>query len=452
MSGGDSKARSVRAALARGDLLAAYDEIRQGQEPGNPQLDYLEVLTLARLGDVEQSLRLYAEYRIDAMGDVDALSLKARLLKDQAFSGAAGPNGFKLLEACVLYSAIYRQTRSTYPAINAATLAQIAGRTRLAASMARAVAAQCAAEARSDYFSLATHAEALVILGDFEAARAVLGRALAAADATPGARSTTMLQLQRLAAASAAIEDIQGLLDLVRPPTVAMFCGNIFLADAALEKRLAGQVRQLISKENVGFGYGALAAGADILIAEQLLHAGAELHVVLPFAEPDFLQQSVAHAGEAWLKRYEACKAGAASVAFASHMSYINSGSQFAYGSKVTMGLARLRSRHLKTSALQIAVLDDAKSATLSSSDVRDWQATGGRSAVLTAGPLRRPPRAVQPTQGANIERGDYALMFMDYPGFANLDERVLPLFYEEVLARAAAVLDRYSAVVRETN
>ena len=449
---GVSKVDSVRAALARGDLLAAYDEITQARETGRPDLDYLEVLTLARLGDTAQGLRLYGEYRIDAAGDVDALSLKARLLKDQAFQGGGRPSRAKLLEACGLYSGVYRQTRSSYPAINAATLARIAGRPRLAESMARAVVRQCLAQARTDYFSLATHAEALVVLGDIEAAREVLARAIAAPDATPGARSTTVLQLQRLAAAQRAPSGIEVLLELIRPPKVAMLCGNIFMADAELEGRVRAQLDALIDRENVGFGYGALAAGSDILIAERVLAAGGELHVVLPFAEPDFLAQSVSLAGEAWVRRYQACKAAAASVTFASRMSYVGGGAQFAYGSKVTMGLTRLRARHLYSEPLLIAVVEDANARTLSSSDVRDWQAIGGRAVVVTAGPIQRPARAPQPRNAGAIGRGDYALMFMDYPGFANLDERVLPLFYEEVMARTAKVLDRYQSVVRETN
>lgn len=457
MSSRDIKAGSVRAALARGDLLAAYDAIQQAKTPGHPEyaaadLDYLEVLTLARLGDTEHSLRLYADYKIDAQGGVDALSLKARLLKDQAFAAGARLSRAKLLEACALYSSVYRQTRSSYPAINAATLAQIAGRTRLAASLARAVVRQCVAEARDDYYSLATHAEALTILGDISGARKVLTLAMGAADATPGARSTTMLQLQRLAAAPTAPDGIQDLLDLVRPPKVAMFCGNIFVSDAQLEARLADEIAAVVLRENVGVAYGALAAGADILIAEQLLAAGVELHVVLPFAEADFLTQSVAPAGGDWRARYEACKAGAASFTFVSHMSYVGGGEQFAYGSRVTMGMTRLRARHLNSAALQIAVVEDPQAATLSGSDVNDWRATGGRSVVLTAGRLVRPQTAPQPTRAATLQRRDHALMFMDYPGFATLDEQVLPLFYEEVMQRASAVLDRYAAVIRETN
>ena len=451
MSPEGSKADSIRAALARGDLLAAYDEVTQGREPGDRELHYLEVLTLARLGDTDQALRLYADYRIDALGDVDALSLKARLLKDQAFAGPE-PNRARLLEACALYSGVYRQTRSTYPAINAATLAKIAGRWRLAISMARAVVAQCEADARTDYFSMATLAEALVVLGDIEGASLALNQALRAPDADAGARSTTVLQLQRLARATGDPDGIQRLLDLVRPPKVAMFCGNIFVEDPEIEARLASEVARLIAEEDIGVAYGALAAGSDILIAEELLDHGVELHVVLPFAEADFLEQSVAPAGGHWLSRYAAVKARAASIAFASHMRYVDGAAQFGYGSKVTMGLARLRARHLNSAVLQLAIVESVGAVTLSGSDIGDWRATGGRSAVVTAGPLQRPKMPPAPPPRSRVERSTSGLMFMDYPGFAALDEQVLPIFYDEVMVRVAKVLKRYEGAIRESN
>ena len=447
-----SKAESIRAALARGDLLAAYDEVTYGRAPGDAELDYLEVLTLARLGDTEQSLKLYAAYRIDALGNVDALSLKARLLKDQAFAAGAQPSAAKLLEACGLYSGVYRQTRSNYPAINAATLAQIAGRTRLAAGLAKAVVKQCLADARTDYFSLATLAEALVVMGDLKGAGEALTRALAAPDADAGARSTTVLQLQRLAASTAEPDGILALLDLVRPPKVAMFCGNIFLENLRMEAGLAARVAEVISREDIGFAYGALAAGSDILIAEQLLAQDVELHVVLPFAEADFMRQSVTPAGGNWAARYTACKARAASVVFASHMSYVDGGGQFAYGSKVTMGLARLRARHLKSTAVQLAIVEGSGGGTLSGSDIDQWRATGGRSAVVETPVLERPATAAAPKRKTEFQRGARGLMFTDYPGFAGLDERVLPIFYEEVMVRSAEVLKRYEPMIRETN
>lgn len=443
---------TVRAALARGDLLAAYDEVQRAKELGQTGLDYLEVLTLARLGDTAHAQRLYRDYKIGEMGGVDALSLKARLLKDEAFADGARPNPEKLLEACGWYSAVYRETRSNYPAINAATLALIAGRRQLATALARAVVKQGLADPRQDYFSLATQAEALVILGDIEGAAAALTQAKAAPDADVGARSTTILQLQRLRAATDDVPGVEALLELIRPPAVAMFCGNIFQADPEVEGPLRAEMARVIVRENVGFAYGALAAGSDILIAEELIKRGAELHLVLPFIEADFITQSVAPGGEAWLRRYEACRARATSLTLASHMSYVGQGAQFAYGSKVTMGMARLRARHLNSAAVQLAIVESGGGATLSGSDIGDWQATGGRSAVVAAGVLKRPVMPPAPPQRRQLERGTYGLMFMDYPGFAALEERVLPLFYEEVMVRAAEVLKRYAGVIRETN
>lgn len=446
----DETANSVRAALARGDLLAAYDEVTQGKELGHKGLDYLEVLTLARLGDTERGLRLYDTYGLAAVGDVDALSLKARLLKDQAF--AAGPrlDRNKVLEACGLYAAVYRRTRSSYPAINAATLARIGDRPQLASILAREVVRQVTAEGRHDYFSLATLAEALVVLGKLDEARETLGRAVEAADADVGSRSTTFLQLQRLLAGSTD-PAATALLDPIRPPKVAMFCGNIFTGHPKTEARLAAEMREVIVREKVGFAYGALAAGSDILIAEQLLDCGVELHIVLPFAEGDFIEQSVAPAGPDWVQRYHACMKGAATVTFASNMSYMGDQSQFGYGSKVTMGMARLRARHLHGEAIQLVIVQGAGAGTLSGSDIAAWREAGARSEIVTTPELRRPVMPPPPPH-SHVKRGTYGIMFTDFPGFTSLDERVLPLFWQEVMLRAASVLERYVDVVRESN
>lgn len=444
------RAASVRAALARGDLLGAYDEVVRRPDTSDPELNYLEVLTLARLGDAERGLKLYDDYGLEAMGGVDPLSLKARLLEDQAFH-APEPVRETLLKASRLYAEVFRRTKSSYPAISAATLAKIAGRTRLARMLARHVVDRASPEAGGGYFAWATQAEALAVLDDVEAARTALVQAIAAPDADIGARSTTMLQLRRLAAAGGAAQSLAPLLDLIEPPRVAMFCGNIFVGGAELEADLSDQMRAVIARERVGFGYGALAAGSDILIAELLLEAGAELHVVLPFAEPDFLEQSVAPAGKAWVARYHAAKARASSITFASNMRFMGEMDQFAYGSKVTMGMARLRAKQLHAEALQLVIVEERGDRTLSGSDIAAWRNTGGRAEVMVAPPLTRPAMP-PPPKNPDVERGVYGLMFTDYLGFSKLDERVPPLFWQDVMARAAEALQAYGEVIRSGN
>ena len=444
-------AAAVRAALARGDLLSAYDLARQRHVGDSPNLDYLEVLTLARLGDNQRALRLYQGYGLGAREDMDALSLRARLLKDAGFSGRGGPDMAMLREACTLYASVYRRTRDAYPAINVATLALIVGRARLASQMARAAARQAVADPEPGYYTLATLAEARLVLGDMIGARVALEAAMAAPDADVGKRSTTVLQLQRLLHATGGGVEAEAILDLIRPPSVATYRGHIFLGDPAMEQRLAAKVRAALEAETVGFAYGSLAAGSDILVAEQLLAMGAELHVVLPVTEADFLAQSVAPAGEAWLNRYAACRAAATSVTFASSMSHVGGQGQFAYGSTVAMGMARLRARHLNSGALQLALLEADSGSGLARSDVVAWNATGGRSLVIETEPLARPTMP-RPTMTADVARGTYGLMFTDFPGFARLDERVLPLFQQEVMARAAASLQRHSASILHKN
>jgi adenylate cyclase len=447
-----SVAARARAALARGALLEAYDILQRVSEKEDTTLDYLRVLTLARLGDTERALRLYEAYGLGAHLDVDALALQARLLKDKGFAVAGSKGKALLVEACKLYTSVYWRTRDSYPAVNAATLAWITGRQGLARQLAKVVLKQANGRAASDYYALATVAEARLVMGDFAGAASALEAALVAPDADPGKRSTTVLQLQRLAPTISNRSAVRPLLAMIRPPSVASYCGHVFVEDAAVERELVARVDAALEAEDVGFAYGSLGAGSDILIAERVLARGAELHVVLPVTEEDFLTQAVRPAGGNWPSRYSACRRRAATVAFSSTMSHVGGQGQFAYGSKVAMGIARLRARHLHSRAVQIAIAEnDGRTGTLTRSDTRAWQETGGASIIVEAEGIRRPEKPAGPPP-ADVARGTHGLMFTDFPGFARLDERVLPTFQKEVMARAGATLDRHADAIRYSN
>jgi class 3 adenylate cyclase len=137
-----------------------------------------------------------------------------------------------------------------------------------------------------------------------------------------------------------------------------------------------------------------------------------------------------------------------ASITVASNMSYVGEMGQFAYGSKVTMGMARLRARHLNGEAVQLAIVEERGASTLSGSDIKAWQAGGRRAIVITAPSFTR-PKMPPPPASSSVGRGTYGLMFTDFPGFTTLDERVLPIFWEEVMGRAAVTLKRYADVIR---
>lgn len=435
----------ARQALERGDLFAAYEVVSQALEMGTATTDihYLEVLTLARMGDVEEALRRYEEHDLAAEEDVDVLALRARLHKDVALLGD-GPEASDLLwKAAEAYAAIHACKGGYFPLINAATLALLAGRADIAQAWASQVLDDPLLAQPGSYWEVASKAEALLVLGRLAEAGAELKLAANLPDASLGARSSTVRQLERLIAHIPSAH--ADLIAILRPGPVAHFCGHIFVADQAVEDALASQIEAELAGHRITIAYGALASGADILFAETLLKRGGELHVVLPFERDDFVTYCVVPAGDEWLDRFCACVAAATSVTYASGMNYVGDDQQFAYGSRVAMGMARLRANQICSASVQLAIWDgvpqegDAGTA----ADVRLWQGIGGSTIIVPADNLPRAFPRPQPPQNAN-ERSLQAMVFTDFPGFSKLPEPALPHFWREVMNRSATMLERF--------
>jgi class 3 adenylate cyclase len=174
------------------------------------------------------------------------------------------------------------------------------------------------------------------------------------------------------------------------------------------------------------------------------------LHVVLPFEEEDFLAQSVLPGGETWLARYRTCLDKAASVTTASLMEYFGDPAQYGYGSRMAMGLARLRAHHLDTEAIQIAVWDgkpsDGPAGT--GADVGAWKEQGGRSLVVDPGAVDRSLTRPPPRVRSEHERMLAAILFTDFAGFSTLAETALPAFWDGVMRQVAEVLDEHDGEV----
>ena len=240
---------------------------------------------------------------------------------------------------------------------------------------------------------------------------------------------------------------------------IAMFCGHMFNGGSAAENDLAARIASALEQQDITAGYGPLACGADIVIAEALISRGAELHVVLPFSEEDFIAESVLCGGDDWLDRYQACRAAAASIQFASPNSYVGDDNQFAYNSRYAMGLTVLRARLQNCEAVQLAVVSD-KIASLSKTgiagtvaDIRLWQDLGGETISIPAGSVPReltfPPHE---QIGDGTKRKVRSILFADYKGFSRLDERSLPKFMDVVMGRIAEVLNAYGDHVEFRN
>lgn len=240
---------------------------------------------------------------------------------------------------------------------------------------------------------------------------------------------------------------------------VVVFCGHMFNAGSEAEDALAQRIRDQLETHDIAVGYGPLACGADIVIAEALMERGAELNVVLPFSEEDFIAESVRSGGEAWLPRYQACRDGAASINFATPSDYVGDDNQFAYNTLYAMGLAVLRSQKRGCDAVQFAVVSDtfasfsATGIAGTKADMRLWQDLGRETVSIAAGPVPRDlkfPQREKVTGGTRREIR--SIIFADYKGFSRIGERVLPDFMDIIMGRIAKVLHDFGDHVEFRN
>jgi hypothetical protein len=378
----------------------------------------------------------------------DVLALDARLEKDVALRCSGRDRARRAARAAELYERAYDRSGGYYSAVNAATLALVAGERGRARKRAED-ALRLAEQAADGYYAAATSAEAYLLLGNLDDAEEALRRAAALADGDHGAVATTRRQLRLVCAELGLADDVVALLPA---PEVVHFCGHRLTggggeATADLERRIA----EAVATHPVAYAYGSLAAGADILWAEALLEHGAELHVVLPFGEEEFVEQSVGPAGGDWVERFHRCRARAASVRFATEDAYLGDDVLYGYASELAMGLALLRARHVDGAASQLAVWDGAVGASDEAGtavDVATWRRRGLPATVV---PISRPeatPHRRVP-QGRRVVR---SLLFADVKGFSRLHDAQLPRFYDHLLGTLAAALAPHEDVVEYRN
>ena len=302
-----------------------------------------------------------------------------------------------------------------------------------------------------DYWLHATEAEAALILGDEDAAGEALARAVAVAGDDLAALAVTRRQLRLVCeATSTGMEVLEGL----RPPTILHYCGHrIDAADDSgrfppeLEAHVGRQIRSYLAQQRVGFAYGSLASGADILVAEALLDQGVSLQVVLPFDTAEFERTSVRPAGPEWVDRFRACLGRAESVVHASDSSFMGDDELFGYAGRIAMGHALNRAAFLDAPAQQLAIWDQAEGVVLAGTahDVAVWKASGHPTHVIALRRAEPPPGEATPPAATRHIGG---ILFTDLHGFSRLRDEQFPVFIDQVLGPLSAVLDDHGSAV----
>ena len=252
------------------------------------------IITAARAGSLDRAWALFEQAGYDERtDDPAALAVKGRLLKDRALRMPRGDRPAAFTEAARCYAAADALSPEPYTKVNVATLALLSGDPGKAADAARELLdwlERTRDIAETPYYLAATRAEAHLLCGNRDAATAAMAGAVALDPDGWADHASTIRQLALICAAQGRGSEW---LDALRPPTSLHFAGHLGVAIDDREA-LGAKVGEVIAGERVGFGYGALAAGADLVIARALIDSGAELHVVLPTGVDVFVAQSVA--------------------------------------------------------------------------------------------------------------------------------------------------------------
>jgi class 3 adenylate cyclase len=465
-----------------GSLFLAYDLARQALEkfPGDLALKHRAVLCLASTGATRKAEEELVRLKLDPLPHIslasqlglDLATLKPRLLKDIALVtlGSARRDAFAI--AAQGYEAVYVSAKRAgnkeayYPGVNAATLNLLAGNEEAALRLAQEVRDQLATwPGKKGFYEIASELEAQLVLGDVDRAREtvkIVREQVRDAAQVDYRGQAAMLRQLRLTIEARGLES--ELLEALAPRRVIHYVGHIIAAPnkpgrfpAAQEPMVKKAIKKMLADEDVGFGYGSLAAGADILFAEALLRRKASLHVVLPFDREEFINESVRPSGEHWVKRFERClkaaeKKGTVRYATADH--YLGDDHLFNYASQLSMGLALLRAQHLFAPVEQIAVWDGlAPSGPAGTAvDMEIWQrARLPRKEIRVGNGFIPPPRAPVAMK-SSMERRTHAMLFSDIHGFSRLRDEQLPAFIEVLLKCSAKVVHRNRADTRFRN
>lgn len=458
----------ARELLKKGDFVGVYDvayKALEDQDNADPTLAHLAVLSLARSGATTQAEHLYRKVKNILPPTEDNLSLEARLYKDQ-FLKAKEPGIRTALgkKARDLYLEAYRINNNYYPAINAATLSLIIGDPDACQHLAQEVLELCEQSSSSDeedYYLDVTRAEANLLLGKDDAITPGLSRAYQSHSHDYGKLSTTWKQLSLICEQRGISTDC---IQAIQPPTVIAFMGQTIHGmgkspgiDSADEEALREQIRNLLEKHNIKIAFGALACGADLMVAEEILKRNGELNVILPFSREEFKRTSVSPAGPVWEEKFDWALERATSVYEIVEDAYTGYDLLYEACSLQIMGLAYLRSQTLGSRAYQVALWNGQPSASPggTAAAMKRWETLGQKNLVI---PVPEPrskgvaPLPVASSQKIELKRHMKAMIFADVKGYSAIKEKQLPQFIARWFHHLEQVFNNHSKEILFAN
>ena len=465
----------VKRAISAGEFLTAYDAARAtlDNHPDNDFLQQRMALALAQMGSSARAQAILNALVAKDPQNRETLSILGRTYKDQ---WCVNPeNEQPLREAFACYSRAFEVAPpDSYPGINAATIALLLQDTDEARRLAKIVLQICE-EQPDDYWKHATVAEALVVLGDAEAAKSAYRAAVAAEKDNLRAFSSTRKQARSLSRQLYGRPDV---FDECFPiPKLVVFSGHMIDAPDRRVPRFPlskeGEIKALLERQlaamNAGIGFSSAASGSDILFLEAMLSRGGVIHLVLPWPAEEFVKTSVAIAGDGgWEERFHKVLDQAASIRVLGQLYMPGSATGFEYCNLAMNGLARIFARSLDLDITPLAVWDGYSGAPGGTgSFVRYWRNRGTPVKVVPI--ATKPPSMLHDTETFDVDASNSddefeawvrasgrqeikAIMFADVVGYSKLPETVIPKYVAQFNQRVSRLIADSSAAPVNVN
>jgi class 3 adenylate cyclase len=460
-------------ALAHGEPLLAYDVVREGLGiwSVDVRLRQLQGLALARSGATERASAILEKLRNEGHADEETLGMLGRTFKDLASTAARpGEREHFLKRAAETYTEAYRLSKGPWSGINAATMMLLTGDNECAGNLARSVREQClenVAKNRGDlYWEFATLGEAALVCRDYAQAKDWYARAAEHATKryanVQSSRRNARLILRHW---NQAWDWIDNYLNV---PSVIVFAGHMIdrpdrpapRFPPALEPGITRALHKALDQLKPGFGFSAAACGSDILFLEAMIDRGAEVSIVLPYNEEEFVNDSVDFIpNSTWFRRFRHVLERATRVITASNQRLEIGGVSYEFANQLMLGLGTIRARQLGAQLVPLAVWDglagDGPGGAASA--IRDWRSLGYKPVIIDLPRVKAPRHAVRKTRGQTSSADDFrsrivAILFADAVGFSKLTESEVPLFMRHFLGAISRLCDNFGDAIIAKN
>lgn len=449
----DSAHIKIKAFLKKGRYLAAYNLAEKSLqiEPDNVKIKQHYGFALAKLGLLDKAKSYLWDLYQNYSDDPETAGILGSVLKSIYKKSRSREDGILSRD---IYFENYRENKSFYTGINAASMSIVIGDQKTASEIANDITREINSDSE-DFWEQVTLGEAYLLLGDKKSAFDTYKKARNTIERDHGMFNSVYSQLVLL---EDHIDVPIELRNLFKPATVVVFTGHMIDHPGRMSPRfpenISGVIAEKISSTldslDAGIGYSSLACGADILFVEEMIRRKAEVNLYLPYNMLDFIESSISFAGSKWLARFNKILEDY-SVNYITEEGYFGNDDLHALLGSVLFGKSILRAESFGIEPALLTVFRSAENKNqvqLGGTEylVNKWPFQNNIYSIdphkyIKSMPVEDMSRQLKtPEPSKKVEnRKIRHILFADVVGYSKLSEDKTPLFVENLLQDISA-------------